>query len=125
MDICGRLRQFREAKNLSQGDVERRTGLLRCYISRVENGHTVPSVETLEKISRALEIPMYQLFLDWDNTVEPSKPTSNGKQGWASSRKGQRVLNKFRSALAKMSDKDRAVLLFTAAKMIDMRRRDA
>jgi transcriptional regulator with XRE-family HTH domain len=50
-----RLREMREAKQLSQGDIEKRTGLLRCYISRVENGHTVPAIETLEKIARALD----------------------------------------------------------------------
>ena len=62
MVIGDRLKSIREQKSLSQGDVEKRTGLLRCYISRVENGHTVPAVETLEKFARALEIPMYQLF---------------------------------------------------------------
>src|SRR6185437_16968611 len=66
MVICDRLRALREEKNLSQGDIEKRTGLLRCYISRVENGHTVPSVETLEKMARALELPMYRLFYDGD-----------------------------------------------------------
>jgi ribosome-binding protein aMBF1 (putative translation factor) len=59
--IGDRLREFREAKNLSQGDIEKRTGLLRCYASRVENGDTVPAVETLQKFARALEIPLYQL----------------------------------------------------------------
>ena len=62
MVIGDRLKQLRESKKLSQGDIEKRTGLLRCYISRVENGHTVPAVETLEKMARALEVPMYQLF---------------------------------------------------------------
>ncbi len=47
MIIGDRLRELREAKNLSQEDIEKRTGLLRCYISRVENGHTVPAIETL------------------------------------------------------------------------------
>ena len=64
MIIGDRLRTLREEKKLSQGDVEKRTGLLRCYISRVENSHTVPSVETLEKFTRALEVRMYQLFYD-------------------------------------------------------------
>src|SRR6202521_5226497 len=64
MVIGDRLRALREEKKLSQGEVEKRTGLLRAYISRVENGHTVPAVETLEKFARALEIPMYQLFYD-------------------------------------------------------------
>ncbi len=55
MIIGDRLRALREEKKLSQGDIEKRTGLLRCYISRVENGHTVPAIETLEKLARALE----------------------------------------------------------------------
>ena len=66
MVIGDRLRELREQKKLSQGDIEKRTGLLRCYISRVENGHTVPAIETLEKMARAFEVPMYQLFYDGD-----------------------------------------------------------
>ncbi|PYU17910.1 MAG: hypothetical protein DMG32_26915 [Acidobacteria bacterium] len=62
MIIGDRLRALREQKNLSQGQIEKRSGLLRCYISRVEHGHTVPSIETLEKMCRALEIPL-QTFL--------------------------------------------------------------
>jgi transcriptional regulator with XRE-family HTH domain len=62
--IGERLRTIRESKNLSQGDIEKRTGMLRCYTSRVENGHTVPSIETLAKYAQALEIPLYQLFYD-------------------------------------------------------------
>jgi transcriptional regulator with XRE-family HTH domain len=57
MIIGERLRVLREEKKLSQGDIEKRTGLLRCYLSRVENGHTVPAIETLEKLARALEMP--------------------------------------------------------------------
>jgi Uncharacterized protein conserved in bacteria len=64
MMIGERLREIREVKKLSQGDIEKRTGLLRCYVSRVENGHTVPAIETLEKMARALEVPLYQLFYE-------------------------------------------------------------
>ena len=66
MVISDRLRTIREQKDLSQGDIEKRTGLKRCYVSRVENGHTVPAVETLQKFARALEIPLYQLFYEDD-----------------------------------------------------------
>jgi transcriptional regulator with XRE-family HTH domain len=59
--IGDRLSALREEKMFSQGDIEKKAGLLRCYVSRDENGHTVPSVETLEKFARALEVPMYQL----------------------------------------------------------------
>lgn len=74
MLIGERLRILREGKKYTQGDMERRTGLLRCYISRVEHGHTVPSVSTLEKLARALEIPMYQLM--YDGEEPPSAPAT-------------------------------------------------
>jgi transcriptional regulator with XRE-family HTH domain len=69
MLLADRLRELREGKSLSQGDIEKRTGLLRCYISRVENGHTVPAIETLEKMARALEIPLYHLFYDGEEVL--------------------------------------------------------
>jgi transcriptional regulator with XRE-family HTH domain len=62
MNIGVTIRGFRLQKGMSQGDIEKRTGLLRCYLSRVENGHTVPSIETLQKIAGALELPLSQMF---------------------------------------------------------------
>jgi transcriptional regulator with XRE-family HTH domain len=67
MLIGDTLKAIRESKKLSQGDIEQRSGMLRCYVSRVENSHTVPSIETLEKWSKALEVPMYQLFYEGKN----------------------------------------------------------
>src|SRR5438034_10173994 len=78
MIIGTRLRKLREDKKLSQGDIEERTGLLRCYISRVENGHTVSSLETLERLASALEIPLYQLFYEGDNP--PPLPNLSKRQ---------------------------------------------
>jgi transcriptional regulator with XRE-family HTH domain len=66
MDIGKRLHEIRAAKGLSQGDVEKRCGLLRCYISRVEHGHTVPGIETLEKLAKALQVETHELFLEGD-----------------------------------------------------------
>jgi transcriptional regulator with XRE-family HTH domain len=62
MNIGVTIRGFRLQKGMSQGDIEKRTGLLRCYLSRVENGHTVPSIETLQKIASALDLPLSQMF---------------------------------------------------------------
>src|SRR5437660_11884231 len=76
MDIGYRLRELREFKKLSQGDIEKRTGLLRCYLSRVENGHTVPSIETLQKIAGALDLPLSQLFNDHASRELPSMSLS-------------------------------------------------
>ena len=120
MLIGDRLRELRDAKQLSQGDIEKRTGLLRCYISRVENGHTVPAIETLEKMARALEIPMYQLFYDSDEPPQvPAliKRKTAGDEIWGSSGKNARYLSKLRRLLGKTDDASRSLLLHTLQKM--------
>jgi transcriptional regulator with XRE-family HTH domain len=126
MVISDRLRQLREDKKLSQGDIEKRTGLLRCYISRVENGHTVPAIETLEKLARALEVPMYQLFYDGD---EPPKlpnilkrKTADGI-AWGSSGKSCIYLHKLVKCLSKATDSDRKFILAMAQKVAGERDR--
>jgi transcriptional regulator with XRE-family HTH domain len=70
MLIGDRLQALRKERNLSQGDIEKRTGLLRCYLSRVEHGRTVPSFGTLERLAHAFKVPLYQLFYEGD---EPPK----------------------------------------------------
>jgi transcriptional regulator with XRE-family HTH domain len=79
MVIGDKLKELRETKKLSQGDIEKRTGLLCCYISRVENGHTVPNADTLEKMARALEVPLYRLFTDDAQVKKPDIPIPNGE----------------------------------------------
>jgi len=119
MIIGDRLRAIREEKQLSQGDIENRTGLLRCYISRVENGHTVPAVETLEKFARALEVPIYQLFYDGEKPPELSKlpKGKTGEYGWGSSGKNARFLTQFRRLLGRVKPNDRDLLLLMANKI--------
>lgn len=120
MIIGDRLRVLREEKNLSQGDIENRTGLLRCYVSRVENGHTVPTIETLEKMSRALEVPLYRLFYDGEEAPKlplPSKRSLTDEAAWGSSGKAARYLNKLRNLLAKTGEENRKLLLHMAKKM--------
>jgi transcriptional regulator with XRE-family HTH domain len=119
--IADRLRLLREYRNLSQGDMAKRTGLRRCYISRVENGHAFPALETLEKISRALEVPLYQFFYDGKKTFNTKPPSPVREKGWASHGKGLKVLTKMRRALGRMSDRDRQILLTVAVQMSDER----
>src|SRR3954451_17617027 len=117
MIIGYRLRAFREAKKLSQGDIERRTGLLRSYVSRVENGHTVPSIETLEKLARALEIPLYQLFHDGDERPDRPKFFERSKKSRLAvtlSNREDRLVSEFRALFAVMEDADRWLLLHMA-----------
>jgi len=120
MIIGDRLRALREEKKFSQGEIEKRTGLLRCYISRVENGHTVPAIETLEKMARALEVPLYQLFYDGEEPPElpnlPKRRTAN-EIAWGSSGKDARFLTKLRRLLGRVDESDRRLLLHMAQKM--------
>lgn len=121
MVIGTRLRKLREDKDFSQGDIEKRTGLLRCYISRVENGHTVPSIETLERLAAALEIPLYQLFYEGDGP--PPLPNLSKRQTTeelamdVGNEKDLRFFEKVRRVVSRISEKDRQLLLYMAQKL--------
>jgi transcriptional regulator with XRE-family HTH domain len=128
MVMGDRLRTLRETRNYSQGEIERRTGLFRCYISRVENGHTIPAIETLEKFARALEVPMYELFYDGE---EPPKLPNLGKRktgddiAWGSSGKDAKMLHQFRRFLSRTDERNLKILLFLAQKMAGSHRAKA
>jgi transcriptional regulator with XRE-family HTH domain len=112
---------MREERNLSQGDIEKRTGLLRCYISRVENGHTVPSLETLERLAAALELPLYQLFYEGDEP--PPLPNLSKRQTTEElvldpeQEKELRFFEKVKRLLTRIDEKDRQLLLYMAQKL--------
>jgi transcriptional regulator with XRE-family HTH domain len=120
MIIGERIRQLRESKKMSQGDIEKRTGLLRCYISRVENGHTVPALETMEKLAAALEIPVYRFFYEG---TKPPKVHEAIRHAWAKgtlangNSKDAVYLGRLRSCLAKMKASDRQTLFVIANRM--------
>jgi transcriptional regulator with XRE-family HTH domain len=125
MVIGDRLKALREAKEFSQGDIEKRTGLLRCYISRVENGHTVPAIETLEKLARAMEVPLYQLF--YDGEAPPSllklvRGLTHDDAGFGAKGKDAKTLDRFRRLLGRTSDDDHRLLLHMAQKMASRKR---
>ncbi len=120
MLVGERLRELREQKKFSQGEIEKRTGLLRCYTSRLENGHTVSAVETLEKYARALEVPLYRLFYDGAQPPKlphlPKRKTADDI-AWGSSGKEARLLAKFCRLLSRREEGDRGSLLSMAQKM--------
>ena len=115
MMIGEKLKTVRESKNMSQGDVEHKTGLLRCYVSRCENGHTVPSVETLEKWTRALGITMSQLFAD-DGGPAPLLPALRHKPTATLGREATLHLRQIESAFARMQPRDMAIIAAMARK---------
>ena len=117
MYIAERIRYFRERKHLSQGDLENRTGLKRCYISRVEHGHTAPSVENLQRIAAGLEVPLYQLLYDGKEIAPLPTNGHNHEPDWASRGHGKRLFARLCRAVSQMSEKDRQTLLFAAGKL--------
>ena len=122
MQIGNRLRMLREGKGMSQGDIEERTGLMRCYLSRLENGHTIPSLETLERLAAALDVPLYKMF--YSDTGEAPSPNltrrksleelaeQNGKAGQEA-----RFLLRLRNLWVRLAEPDRDILLTLARKM--------
>lgn len=119
MIIGQRLRELRKAKNLSQGALEDLTGLLRCYTSRVENGHTVPTIDTIEKYARALQVPVYKFFYEGQEPPEkPQLPSmESDKDLWGARGKERRELATFARALSRMNDRQRRLLLTVALRL--------
>jgi len=103
MNIGTTIRGYRLQKGMSQGDIEKRTGLLRCYLSRVENGHTVPSLETLQKIARALDLQLSEFFAEETIGKEMS--------GLNLGEEEIRFLTQVQRYSAHLSDSDRRLLL--------------
>ena len=122
MVIGDRLKAIRESKGMSQGDIEKKTGLIRCYISRCENGHTVPSIVTLEKFAHALEVPMYALFYDGEKPPAVKLAIARDDHGFGASGKDFRTLSRFRRLLGRTSPEDQKLLLHMAQKMAARKR---
>jgi transcriptional regulator with XRE-family HTH domain len=116
MQIGQKLRELREEKRLSQGHIEHKTGLLRCYVSRVENGYTVPNVETLEKFARALDIPLYRFFTDGEKVSAPKLPETPVEE-WQINGKHRRELRLFARSLKRLDAREQKLLLGLAQKM--------
>ena len=124
MVIGNRLRELREHKDLSQAEIGKRSGLVCSYISRIENGRTVPAIENLEKFARALDVPMYQLF--YDGEEPPKLPTIlkrkvAGEIAWGSSGKEARFLHEFRVLMGRIEERDRRLLMLMAQNMAKLK----
>jgi transcriptional regulator with XRE-family HTH domain len=109
MNIGETIRSYRLQKGMSQGDIEKRTGLLRCYLSRVENGHTVPSLDTLSKIATAMDLPLSQFF---------AKGNPNGHKGLPQLSDDEvRFLSQIRRYSTNLNESDRKLVLAMIKKM--------
>ena len=119
MVIGKHLRKLREAKGLTQSDIQRRTGLLACYVSRIENGRTVPSVETLKKLAAACEIPMWQIFCPSGEVPRPIPVRPDAKP---ESPKDVQFLSKLWRLVGNMNQRDLQLLFQMAQGMARKRK---
>jgi transcriptional regulator with XRE-family HTH domain len=122
MLIGSRLRQLREQKQMSQGDIEERTGLLRCYVSRVENGHTVPSLETLVRFAGVLDVPLYQLFYSGEDppptpSLTPRKTLEEMTADNGATGEDAQFFLRLRNVFTRLAEPDRDVLLNLAKRL--------
>ena len=122
MIVGERIRSLREEKKLSRGDLQERTGLQRTYIWRVENGYTVPAIETLEKFARGLEVPIYKFF--YEGKKPPPLVRIDADSGlWGAEGEDKKMLRRFRRCFAQIEESERSLLLYLAEEMA--RRADA
>lgn len=119
VNIGGIIRNLRAERGLSQGDIEKRTGLLRCYLSRVENGHTVPSLETLSKIAKAFDLSLAAFFPQPNSSLEPAeKPLPPDM-----TEEEMRFLVQIRRYSQHLTDGDKKLLVAMVRKMAAMAHR--
>jgi transcriptional regulator with XRE-family HTH domain len=109
MNIGETIRNFRLQRSMSQGDIEKRTGLLRCYLSRVENGHTIPSLDTLAKIAGAMDLALSQFFSEGNNNGHKGLPQLSDDE--------VRFLGQIRRYSVNLNDSDRKLVLAMIKKM--------
>jgi transcriptional regulator with XRE-family HTH domain len=107
------IRAYRNERGLSQGDIERRTGLLRCYLSRVENGHTVPSLETLAKIAEAMDMSLADFF----PTMETAREREAKKALGELSQDEIRFLGEIKRYSSTLTDENKLLVLAMIRKM--------
>jgi transcriptional regulator with XRE-family HTH domain len=116
MIVGERIRALREEKKLTRGDLQERTGLQRTYIWRVENGYTVPAIETLEKFARGLDVPIYRFFYEGRGRP-PLVPVTESGGLWGAQGDQKKMLKRFRRLLGQMDESERSLLLYLADEM--------
>ena len=116
MIIGDRIRALREEKKLTRGNLQELTGLQRTYIWRVENGYTVPAIETLEKFARGLEVPIYRFFYEGKG-LPPLVRVTSDTDLWGAEGEEKKTLRKFQRCLEQMDESERSLLLYLAEEM--------
>lgn len=64
------IKRYRFLKEISQPELGRRSGVSPSYITKIEQGMYDPSIKTLAKIARVLEVPLWQLIREAEKLAE-------------------------------------------------------
>jgi transcriptional regulator with XRE-family HTH domain len=109
--IGARILEFRKQRGLSQDDVQRATGFSHAYISNVERGQTLPSLESIERFADALQVPLSELFRSGEagsktRTTDPASDPSD-------------LLALLRAHVGTMTAKQREILLALALRLAE------
>jgi len=76
MKVGSVIQEIRRRKSISQGDLAKRLKISQTYLSQIEGDKKMPSMEILQEISEALEIPVYYLLfkgLEVEKDIVPEK----------------------------------------------------
>ena len=126
MILSERLRTIREQRNMTQGEIEERTGLKRSYVSRIEHGRTIPSLETLEKFAKALEVPLYQFFYEGEEPPKtaslPQAVQATDGDHWGLDGESARYVHRLSLLLRRIKGNDRRMLIHFASQVVRRRK---
>jgi transcriptional regulator with XRE-family HTH domain len=94
--------------------------MLRHYISQVENGHTTPSLETLQRFAGVLDVPLYALFLERQYALPIEEGSTSSPAVCANTfpaSKDEGAFAEFRSLAKAMTKSDRDLILRLARRL--------
>jgi transcriptional regulator with XRE-family HTH domain len=74
MQLGARVRTARQQRHLTVAALAEASNLTKGFISQVEAGKSNPSLDSLERIARALQVPLNSFFLASQRTDEPGAP---------------------------------------------------
>ena len=64
LQVSAAVRDLRHVRNLSQRQLAGRMGVPRTYISKIENGKAMPTLSSLDRLARALQVDISALLRD-------------------------------------------------------------
>lgn len=71
--VCARLRALRTASGLTLEVLAERSGFTKGYLSKVENGRSIPPIASLARIARAMGRDLSYFFVDQESVAEPDR----------------------------------------------------